>query len=222
MTTTDIPSGGVTPSCVAYPGVACLAGTLVEHGRQTEESESVMVGRVADKDVFQVRLNELFTAADRRLTNAAVAKGLLARGCRVSTPYLSQLRTGVRTSPSDEVVGGLADYFGVSPGYFFTIPWTGDRAVAAAQDADIVDRLDNQELKQLLQTANGLSATSLELLLNLAGKLRISDQRRKVPADSPGYARLAEAAVGPRRTTPTRQPSSRPSTPSSSGLPNNH
>nr|WP_257233017.1 helix-turn-helix transcriptional regulator [Rhodococcus qingshengii] len=128
----------------------------------------------------------------------------LARGCRVSTPYLSQLRNGVRTSPSDEVVGALADYFGVSPGHFFTVPWTGDRALAETQDADTVARLDDQELKQLLQTSNGLSATSLELLLNLAGKLRISDQRRKVPADSPGYARLAEAAVGPRRTTPTR------------------
>jgi ABC-type transporter lipoprotein component MlaA len=101
-------------------------------------------------------------------------------------------------------VGALADYFGVSPGHFFTVPWIGDRTLAETQDADIVDRLDNQELKQLLQAANGLSATSLELLLKLAGKLRISDQRRKVPADSPGYARLAEAAVGPRRTTPTR------------------
>lgn len=48
-----------------------------------------MVGRVAGEDVFQVRLNELFTAADRRLTNAAVAKGLLERGCRVWTPYLA-------------------------------------------------------------------------------------------------------------------------------------
>lgn len=101
-------------------------------------------------------------------------------------------------------MGALADHFGVSPGHFFTIPWTGDRALVEAQDADTVDRLDNQELKQLLQTANGLSATSLELLLNLATKLRISDQRRKVPADSPGYARLAEAAVEPRRITPTR------------------
>ncbi|MGR6520098.1 helix-turn-helix domain-containing protein (plasmid) [Rhodococcus erythropolis] len=191
-----------SPSYVAYPGVACLAGTLVEHGQQAEESESVMVGRVADEDVFQVRLNELFTAADRRLTNAAVAKRLLARGCRVSTPYLSQLRTGVRTSPSDEVVAALADYFGVSPGHFFTVPWAGDRGLVEAQDADIVDHLDDQELKDLLLAANGLSATSLELLANVAAKLRISDQRRKVPADSPGYARLTEAAVGPRRTAP--------------------
>ncbi|MDZ7911917.1 MAG: helix-turn-helix transcriptional regulator [Rhodococcus sp. (in: high G+C Gram-positive bacteria)] len=133
-----------------------------------------------------------------------MAKGLLARGCRVSTPYLSQLRNGVRTSPSDEVVGALADYFGVSSGHFFTIPWTGDRTLVEGKDATIVERPDDPELKQLLQAANELSATSLELLLKLAARLRISDQRRKVPADSPGYIRLAEAAVGRRRATPTR------------------
>ncbi|MDI9960577.1 MULTISPECIES: hypothetical protein [unclassified Rhodococcus (in: high G+C Gram-positive bacteria)] len=101
-------------------------------------------------------------------------------------------------------MAALADYFGVSPGYFFTVPWAGDRGLVEAQDADIVDHLDDQELKDLLLAANGLSATSLELLANVAAKLRISDQRRKVPADSPGYARLAEAAVGPRRTAATR------------------
>lgn len=163
-----------------------------------------MVGRVAGEDVSQARLNELFTAFDRRLTNSAVAKGLLSRGCQVSTPYLSQLRNGVRTSPSDEVVGALADYFGVSPGHFFTIPWTGDRPLIEGEDATIVEGIDDPELRQLLQTANGLSATSLELLLKLAARLRISDQRRKVPADSPGYSRFAEAAVGPRRATQTR------------------
>lgn len=51
-----------------------------------------MVGRVAGEDVFQARLNELLTVSDRRLTNSTVAKELLARGCRASTPYLSQLQ----------------------------------------------------------------------------------------------------------------------------------
>ncbi|MDF2897190.1 MAG: family transcriptional regulator [Rhodococcus erythropolis] len=68
-----------------------------------------MVGRATDENVFQLRLNELFSGSDRRLTNTAVANGLLARGYRISTPYLSQLRHGVRSSPSDEVVSALAD-----------------------------------------------------------------------------------------------------------------
>ncbi|OYD61056.1 helix-turn-helix domain-containing protein [Rhodococcus sp. OK302] len=146
-----------------------------------------MVGRVASENVFQIRLNELFAAANRRPTNRAVAKGLLAQGCRVSTPYLSQLRNGVRDSPSDEVVTALADYFAVSPDYFFTIPWSGDRTRAQASDTDIVEYLDDLALKELLRTANGLSAVSLELLNNMATKFRISDHRRAVPADSPSY-----------------------------------
>ncbi|MFF2059938.1 helix-turn-helix domain-containing protein [Rhodococcus qingshengii] len=141
-----------------------------------------MVGRATDENVFQLRLNELFSGSDRRLTNVAVAHGLLARGCRISTAYLSQLRHGARSSPSDEVVSALADYFDVPLGYFFTIPWSGDRARAHDEDAEIVDHLTDQELRQLLLASNGLSATSLELLSNLAAALCISENRRRTSA----------------------------------------
>lgn len=160
-----------------------------------------MVGRVTEENAFRVRLNELFAAPDRRLTNVAVAKGLLAHVCRISTPYLSQLRYGVRENPSDDVVVALADYFEVPPGYFFTIPWSGDRVRVQGEDAKIVDRLDDPVLKELLAAANGLSAASLELLADIATKLRISDHLPPVPADAPSYMRLTEAALGPRRTT---------------------
>ncbi|WP_094275442.1 hypothetical protein [Rhodococcus sp. OK302] len=68
-------------------------------------------------------------------------------------------------------------------------------------DTDIVEYLDDLALKKLLRSANGLSAASLELLVNLATKFRISDHRPAVPADSPSYARPSEAAVGPHCTT---------------------
>ena len=167
-----------------------------------------MVGRTTAKgeNVFQTRLNELFAASNRRLTNAVVVAGLLAHGCRISEPYLSQLRNGDRANPSDEVIGALSAYFGVSPGFFFTIPWNGDRHLAQAADGAVIAQLDDHELRQLLLIASGLSATSLELLLNLAAKLRISDHLRKVHADSPGYARLTEVAVEPRSTTSPPQP----------------
>ena len=145
-----------------------------------------MVGRATDENVFQLRLNELFSGSDRRLTNTAVANGLLARGYRISTPYLSQLRHGVRSSPSDEVMSALADYFDVPLGYFFTIPWSGDRARVHDEDAEIVDHLADQELRQLLRAANGLSATSLELLSNLAAALCISESSRKTPTRTQG------------------------------------
>src|SRR3989304_3685216 len=140
-----------------------------------------MVGRVTDENVFQLRLNELFSGSDRRLTNVAVAHSLLARGCRISTAYPSQLRHGAGSSPSDEVVSALAVYFDVPPGYFFTIPWSGDRARVHDGDAETVDHLADQELRQLLRAANELLATSLELLSNLAATQCISENHRKTP-----------------------------------------
>ncbi len=152
-----------------------------------------MVGRLTEENVFRVRLNELFAVAGRRLTNRAVVNGMASQGCRISTPYLSQLRTGMRDSPSDEVVGALAAYFGVSPGYFFTIPWDGDRETVHDQDAKVVAGLVDSDLHKLLSTANGLSSGSLELLADVATKLRAADARHVIPADSSAYVRLADS-----------------------------
>ncbi|MFD4785103.1 helix-turn-helix domain-containing protein [Rhodococcus qingshengii] len=163
-----------------------------------------MVGRVTDENVFQLRLNGLFSGSDRGLTNVAVAQGLLARGYRISTAYLSQLRHGARSSPSDEVVSALADYFDVPLGYFFTIPWSGDRARVHDEDAEIVDHLADQELRQLLRAANGLSATSLDLLSNLAAALRISESSRTTPTRTQGPTPgRPKPAPRPRRNNPT-------------------
>lgn len=152
-----------------------------------------MAGRVTMENVFQVRLNELFARSGRRLTNRAVVTGIAAHGCRISTPYLSQLRTGMRDSPSDEVVAAIGKYFGVSPGYFFTIPWDGDRETVHGEDEKIVAGLADSDLQQLLSAANGLSSASLDLLADVATKLRAAEARHVIPADSAGYVRLAEA-----------------------------
>lgn len=154
--------------------------------------------QAASGSVFRTRLNELFVAAGPDLTNAAVVRGLVEQGCRISKPYLSQLRHGHRASPSDEVVTALADFFGVSRGYFFSTPVaSGDIHVG---DADIVERLGDPVHKALLLAANGLSALSLELLADMATKLRISDGRPVVPADSPSYVRLVEVALRSRHS----------------------
>lgn len=68
---------------------------------------------------FNDRLNSLFETADFHVTNAMVVRGMTEFGCRISTPYLSQLRTGVRTNPSPEVVAALAHFFNVHPDYFY-------------------------------------------------------------------------------------------------------
>ena len=156
------------------------------------------VGQMTSENVFRTRLNELFDAADPNLTNAGVVRGLLEHGCRISKPYLSQLRCGFRSSPSDEVVTALAAFFGVSRGYFFTVP--GASGDVHVEDAEIVRHLDDTVHKELLLAANELSAPSLELLADLATKLRLSEGRPAVPADSPSYVRLVEAALRSRQS----------------------
>lgn len=144
-----------------------------------------------EENLFQLQLNKLFNASKSRLTNRRVVNALLTRNCQISAPYLSQLRTGTRQNPSDEVVGALADYFGVAPAYFFTTP-QNDRNLTCSEDGQIVARLHHGALKDLLTVADGLSAESLQVLDDLATKLRSADQRRIVPADSPSYVRIAE------------------------------
>ena len=101
-------------------------------------------------------------------------------------------------SPSDEVVTALAAFFGVSRGYFFTASVAGGDV--HVEDAEIVERLDDTVHKALLLAANGLSAPSLELLLDMATKLRLSEGRLGVPADSPSYVRLVQEALRSRHS----------------------
>ncbi|MDE8649968.1 transcriptional regulator [Rhodococcus qingshengii] len=148
---------------------------------------------MTEENVFQVRLNELFANSSCRLTNKAVVNGMATHGIRISTPYLSQLRTGVRDSPSDDVVVGLANYFGVFPGYFFTILRDGDREAVYGADEKVVAGLDDPDLQKLLSTSNGLSSESLDLLADVATKLRAAEAKYVIPVDSSAYVRLAES-----------------------------
>lgn len=158
-----------------------------------------MVGRVTEDNIFRVRLNELFTAAGRPLTNRVVANGVAAHGCRISTPYLSQLRTGMRGIPSDAVVAALAKYFGVAYEYFFTVPCVEDPEFEYLEDGEVLAGLSDPGLRELLLTANRLSAVSLDLLADMAVNLRAVEARHIVPADSPSYVRVVEAQLRRRR-----------------------
>ncbi|WCT05829.1 helix-turn-helix domain-containing protein [Rhodococcus qingshengii] len=122
-----------------------------------------MDAQVTSNNVFQDRLDELFAAADPRPTNTAVVNGLLSHGCRISKPYLSQLRCGARTNPSDEVVTALATFFAVSPDYFFTTPQSGDDHHTQSKDTETISDLIDPTIKHLLRAAIGLSARSLGL-----------------------------------------------------------
>ncbi|MGW5309550.1 transcriptional regulator [Nocardia thailandica] len=124
---------------------------------------------------FAWRLNELFdrpTLPGRRPhTNRTVADAVTARGHRLSSPYLSQLRTGQRVNPSPRLVAALAAYFGVAPQYFYGL--TGAHPVRA--DSTVVRRLRTPGLRSLLHHAQQLDADTLDVILQFSDSLRAAE-----------------------------------------------
>ncbi|MFD0000482.1 helix-turn-helix domain-containing protein [Nocardia sp. NPDC127526] len=148
-----------------------------------------MGDRVAGADTawnhtdFATRLNKLFDAgapAERRPhTTAEVAAALTASGYPISKPYLSQLRSGQRTNPSDQTVAALARFFRVRPDYFFS-----DRYTARVDnDLRLLTRLHGAGVRRLSARAFDLSEESQNLLTSMAERLRLSEGLPKIPPD---------------------------------------
>ena len=82
-------------------------------------------GRSAAEDVdftFAARLNRLFDCVyppgQPRYRDADVVAGVRSLGFSISRAYLSQLRSGRRTQPTDYTIEGLAAFFRVDIRYF--------------------------------------------------------------------------------------------------------
>ncbi|WP_410876196.1 helix-turn-helix domain-containing protein [Nocardia sp. A7] len=131
---------------------------------------------------FAARLNELFDDPSepdvRQCTNRHVARMLQAAGHRISAPYLSQLRSGNRDNPSPKTVAALAEYFRVTPDYFFFAPNQSD-----ADDHTYIQALELEEPRALLLRAVGLSGEAMDILVTMAERLRVSDGLLAVSLD---------------------------------------
>lgn len=133
-------------------------------------------------EAFASRLNKLFERSEMKVTNREVATRMMEGGCAVSTPYLSQLRTGVRENPSIPVVNALANFFSVSPDYFYDTD-VGDEFPSSTkidetmtEDAAVLEKLLDHRLRRLLAMTLGLAPSSVELLLDLSSRLRLADR----------------------------------------------
>lgn len=71
---------------------------------------------------FTARLNRLFDTVyppgRGPYSSAEVIAALKGQGIRMSSPYLSQLRSGNRARPSAATISALARFFRVNPAYF--------------------------------------------------------------------------------------------------------
>ncbi|WP_328290725.1 helix-turn-helix domain-containing protein [Nocardia aurantiaca] len=125
------------------------------------------------QSAFSTRLDALFETGNapgaRAHTNSEVAAQLTAWGHPISKPYLSQLRSGLRTDPSRETIAALARYFRVRPDYF------ADETYTAGQDFDLLTRLQFYGLRKLCTRAFDLSEESQNLLTTMANRLRIAE-----------------------------------------------
>ncbi len=93
-----------------------------------------------------------------------VAEAIRARGGpTISATYLWQLRKGVRDNPTKKHLEALADFFGVSPAYFFD----DDSAARIDAQLDMLAALRDANVRQIALRAVGLSPDSLSVVAEM-------------------------------------------------------
>jgi transcriptional regulator with XRE-family HTH domain len=98
-----------------------------------------------------------------------VAEALRGRGGpTISATYVWQLRKGLRDNPTKRHLEALADFFGVSPAYFF------DDEAAERIDAelDLLAAIRDAQVRQLALRAIGLSTESLTTIAEMVERVR--------------------------------------------------
>jgi transcriptional regulator with XRE-family HTH domain len=146
------------------------------------------------------RLDHLFRTVHPRhrgpYSYAEVAKAMEERGGpTISATYIWQLRTGLRDNPTKRHLEALADFFGVSPAYFF------DDAEAARVDARLLllTMLRHTGARQIAARLPGLSANSIEVLAEMVAHLR---QLEGLPDTAAGQAPPEQDPQAAKRRAP--------------------
>lgn len=120
-----------------------------------------------------------------------VAEGIRAKGGpTISATYLWQLRKGLRDNPTKHHLEALADFFGVTPAYFFD----EDAVERINAELDLLSALRDAPVRKIALRAFGLSAESLRAIADI-----IENVRKLEGLPEPDAPR-------PRRGRPPRQP----------------
>ncbi|WP_167829113.1 helix-turn-helix transcriptional regulator [Nocardia brasiliensis] len=124
---------------------------------------------------FAAKLNALIDRWQQQhtktLSNEQLRRELDRRGCRISSPYLSQLRRGIRTEPSAKVIATLATFFEVEDDYFTEGPELG----SSHWNETLAAKLSDTALRRLVRTSAALSSDAIKRLSTLAALLQISE-----------------------------------------------
>lgn len=122
-------------------------------------------------DAFAQRLNRLFATVyppDRApYSSEDLVHALAMRGFRLSSPYLSQLRSGQRVRPSLEIIEMIADFFGIRSDYFTDRDENYRRALE--EELDWLDLARNPAVRRLTTALTELDPDCREQLMATAG-----------------------------------------------------
>ena len=130
------------------------------------------------------KLNHLFATAPAptksgRYSNDTAAEALAAYGVTVSGVHLSHLRANRRDNPSARLLAALAELFGVPISYFFDTS-TEDTINA---ELETLTALRNDQIKHLMQRAQGVSPRGLKHLEGILDQIRIMEGLDPDPND---------------------------------------
>jgi transcriptional regulator with XRE-family HTH domain len=149
------------------------------------------------RDSISEKIDHLFRTV-RRDDNREFTYDDVERGTQgqVSRSYVWKLRHGRNRNPSLDVIESLSEFFSVPPAYFFGQSIEGD---ARAQElAETAALFKDPAARLVAECARGLSAASLEAVVNLLENLHAIERSRvSVGKATP---RAASAEVSSRST----------------------
>lgn len=137
----------------------------------------------AELSELSIKLNKLFDTmrkpSDPPLSNAAAAEAITRKtGVSISSAYLWQLRTGVKTNPTVTHLRAIAQFFGVAPSYLV------DPGIDPDIDAqlNLLQAMRDAGVRDLAMRASGLTPQALNSLRAMVDHARQLEQLPPVQA----------------------------------------
>jgi transcriptional regulator with XRE-family HTH domain len=125
------------------------------------------------RPTLAARLDDLFRTVrpqGKHWTNAEVAAELKRESpeLKVGSVYLSQLRSGKRTNPSQELLAALAKFFGVSVAYFFDEKVAGD----VLGELAAIEAMRQAGVRAVAMRAAGMREENLQAITTIMDQYR--------------------------------------------------
>lgn len=137
----------------------------------------------AELSELSIKLNKLFDTmrkpSEPPLSNAAAAEAITRKtGVSISSAYLWQLRTGVKTNPTVTHLRAIAQFFGVAPSYLV------DPGIDPDIDAqlNLLQAMRDAGVRDLAMRASGLTPQALNSLRAMVDHARQLEQLPPVQA----------------------------------------